>query len=312
MKRFIPTTLLLCFLLVSIPTTALGQTSNSAATHFSILEIDIRPEFDNPEVLVIYHIVLTPDTKFPATVSIPIPARVRAPSAVAWVDPTDGSMYTLTYQSRVENNQLYITFSTTGNEIQLEYYDPNLLKNGITREYTFDWIGGFDIDDFSIHIQQPVGAMNVILTPNLGDAKVSDDGIVYYYSKLGQISAGNDFSVNMRYDKTTSELSVEQLPVQPSAPINDQTMGRTSLNEVLPWIIGLLLIILAGSIGWWIWISRHSSHARVKRKNRHSTLLKMVKNGEREGNHTYCHQCGQRAVHNDLFCRTCGTKLRRS
>ncbi len=312
MKKIIPIALLLCIYLMSFPKTAFGQSANPVVTHFSIMEVDIRPEFDNPDVLVIYHIVLAPDTKFPATVTIPIPKQVGAPSAVAWVDPTDGSMYNLTYQSLVENDQLFITFSTTGNEIQLEYYAPDLKVIGGTREYSFEWNGGFDIDEFSVHIQQPFGATNMIVTPNLGDPKVAENGVVYYYSKLGSINTTNTFSINLSYLKTTDELSVQQLPVLPSTPIDDRTMGRTSLREVLPWIIGLLIVILAGSIGWWIWISRHSSHARVKRKNRLSAILKMAKNEEREGDYTYCHQCGQRAVQNDLFCRTCGTKLRRT
>jgi hypothetical protein len=278
-------------------------------THFGIFEVDIRPEFDNPQVLVIYHIVLASDAKLPATVTIALPGRIGTPTALAWVDPANGSMYNLTYQSKLEDDLVKVTFTTTGSEIQLEYYDPNLSKSGTVRNFTYSWMGKFDVDNFSIHIQPPVGAQKNIITPSLGDPQFSDSGVEFYYAKLGSISAADSFNINIAYEKLTDELSIEKLPVISTAPIDDLTTGRTSIQEIIPWIVGLFLLILAGSIAWWIWISRHSESRKDNRIKRHLSTLKTQKNEEREGDYVYCLQCGQRSAPGDLFCRTCGTKL---
>jgi hypothetical protein len=310
MKRILNTIFFLFFLLWTTVSPVSGQEATPGINRFAIFEVDIRPEFDDPQVLVIYHIVLTPDTKFPATVTIPIPARVKSPNAVAWVDPTDGSMYSLTYQSRTEGELLFVTFITTVNEIQLEYYDPALRKDGVRRDFTYDWSGNMDIDNFSVFLQQPVGAKNMVISPGMGEPKVSETGVVYFYSKLGAIKADDVFSINMSYEKESDTLSIENLDVEPAAPIDDSTFGRTTLKEVIPVIVGSFIIILIAAIAWWIWISRHAG-GNGKILKRHKSTHRSSPNEDREGDYIYCHQCGQRAAHNDLFCRTCGTKLRK-
>ena len=50
------------------------------------LEIALWPEFDRPEVLVIYRGQLDADVALPALVEITLPARVGQPTAVAYVD----------------------------------------------------------------------------------------------------------------------------------------------------------------------------------------------------------------------------------
>ena len=310
MKRILLFVIFLTSLLFSINTPVSGQNILPDVTHFGIFEVDIRPEFDNPQVLVIYHIVLAADTKLPATVTIALPGRIGTPTALAWVDPSDGSLYNLTYQSKLENDLVKVTFTTTGSEIQLEYYDPNLNKSGTGRNFNYAWMGNFDVDNFSIHIQPPVGAQKIVITPSLGGPQFSDSGVEFYYAKLGAITSTNSFNINIEYEKLTDELSIEKLPVTSTAPIDDSTTGRTSIQEIIPWIAGLLLLILAASIAWWIWISRHSESRRDNRLKRHLSAQKAQKSEEREADYIYCLQCGQRAAPGDLFCRSCGTKLK--
>ncbi len=309
MKRILIYVILLTSVLISINSPVSSQNILPGVTHFGVFEVDIRPEFDNPQVLVIYHIVLAADTKLPATVTIALPGRIGTPTALAWVDPADGSLYNLTYQSKLENDLVKVTFTTTGSEIQLEYYDPNLNKSGTGRNFNYAWMGNFDVDNFSIHIQPPVGAQKIVITPSLGGPQFSDFGVEFYYAKLGAITSTNSFNINIEYEKLTDELSIEQLPVTSTAPIDDSTTGRTSIQEIIPWIAGLLLLILACSVAWWIWISRHSESRRDNRLKRHLSAQKSQKNEEKESDYVYCLQCGQRAAPGDLFCRTCGTKL---
>lgn len=310
MKKIIHSALLAIIMAAAFlfPATATAQSTLPANPDFASIEVDIRPEFDNPQVLVIYRMVLRPDTKLPASITFRLPVRVGSPNAVAWVDPADSNLYNLTYQSRIEGDTLYITFTTTGNEIQLEYYDPSLTRNGIQRNLTYYWPGDFNVDSFLVNIQEPVGATNTVITPSLGDPKINDSGVVYYIAQLGAVSVGNAFKIDIQYDKSTDDISAGQLPVQPSAPINSATPGRTTTAEMLPWMAGVLLIILAGLIGWLFWNARNTGGRRSSHSKRHATAVKVQKEDKDE--YVYCPQCGQRAEKNDLFCRTCGTKIR--
>lgn len=310
MKNILSFALLIVIFIGSLlfPVNGFAQAPLTTNVNFSSIEVDIRPEFDNPQVLVIYRMVLKPDTKFPASITFRVPVRVGSPNAVAWVDPADSNLYNLTYQSRIDANYLYITFTTTGNEIQLEYYDPALIKEGTHRDFTYEWIGDFNVDNFSINIQQPLGATNTIITPNLGNPQKNDSGVEFYFDKLGVVSVGNTFKVDIQYEKSTDEISAQQLPVEPSAPINSATPGRTTIPEMIPLMAGGLLVILAGMIGWLIWNTRNSGGKKLGRGRRHSASTKVQREDHDE--YVYCHQCGARAENNDLFCRTCGTKLR--
>ncbi len=57
--------ILLCF---SFPAQA------QQAISFSSVVVDLWPEFDRPEMLVIYHLTLSPSVSLPADVTLQIPA----------------------------------------------------------------------------------------------------------------------------------------------------------------------------------------------------------------------------------------------
>jgi hypothetical protein len=78
------------------------------------------------------------------------------------------------------------------------------------------------------------------------------------------------------------------------------------MTGILPWVlagIGLLLIV-AGIVGFVAWQRGSQVSTAVKRNTPNR------KEGEDE--FIYCSQCGKRAQPGDVFCRTCGMRLKRS
>lgn len=301
--------LVLLFLLAGFSQPASAQTPVSTyPDHLAVLELDLRPEFDQPSMLVIYHMVLDSNTKLPATLKLTLPASVREPSAVAWVDPADGNLYSLAYNVEVSGENTYLTFTTTSPEVQVEYYDPALTQDGEKRLYQFNWPGEFDIDNMAIHIQQPMGAENMKISPSLGSPKLGQNEVKYYYSQLGAVTKGTSFNLSMQYEKKDKALSIEQLKVESSAPLNDTTFGRTSMTELMPWIIGILVLLLLISLVVWIRLVKYNPNHQRKQNRHKSSVLKF--NDGVDDEPTYCHQCGQRAEKGDLFCRLCGEKIR--
>lgn len=300
--------ILLCLCSTLLIAAAPRQTDPDLFPPLAILEIDIRPEFDQPGVLVVYHMVLTSDTRLPATMSVCIPRQVSQPSKVAWVDPVDGSMTNVPYQTVLSGDWVEVTFTTSAYEVNFEYHDPNLtVDDQNLRSYQYAWSGDYAVSNLSIYIQQPVGATDMQISPGLGDPQTGENGIVFYYSRLGEVDQSTVFSIRMTYTKTDSNLSIEQLQVKSAGDLDDATSGRTSLRELIPWLIGFIGLLLVLGIAWWVWLMNYTSKNFKQFK-----LIDIFTSRKEEPpeNSVYCQKCGNRAGKGDQFCRVCGSKLR--
>ena len=306
-KRFI--TLLIVSVLFLVPV-AQAQ----GPLQLAELEVDLWAEYDRPEVLVIYKAKLPANVSLPVDVTLKIPAVAGDPFAVA-VRQMDGALLNAAYQRQVEGEWALITITATMPEVQLEYYDPRIEVDGGNRSYTYLWPGDYAVDTMRIVAQEPIGASQMKVEPDLGSfAQYQNDPMRYYVMEVGAPKAGEPVSVALSYFKDTDALSVESLQVQPSAPI-DGNDGSSSLNirAVLPWIIGGLGVLLLIGGGLLYWRLNAAQAAPVpKRGRRTKTAIKspeQISNANGTDN-AYCHQCGKRSASGDRFCRSCGTKLR--
>lgn len=291
--------------LLIIPMKALAQ----AETALGGLEIDLWPEYDRPAVLVIYRMTLPGNTTLPAELTVRIPASVGEPHAVAAKEP-DGSLVNLAYDRVVNGEWAEISMMATMPEVQLEYYDPQITRDGTTRNFQFRWPGDYPVEALQILVQQPLGATNMSTSPALGTQVTGGDGLVYHSADIGELKAGQQFDFSLTYDKATDELSVANLQVQPSAPVAESTTGwRSSLSVALPWGLLVIGIVLLVGGGVWYWQSGRRKEKTPAPRRRRKPAAERPATVLSEG-HIYCHSCGKRADPGDRFCRTCGTPLR--
>ena len=282
------------------------------------LQVDIWPEFDRPEVLVIYHIIISANSTLPAQISMRIPRRANSPYNVAMKD-VDGMLYNLQYDQTIEGDWSKISFTAASTELQIEYYDPSLTIDGTTRNFVYQWPGDYRVLNMNLRIQQPFNASNLQLTNGtlkIANGALGDDGLTYYSVPIdGMIEAGTTFDVPFSYTKPDAVLSSSQAPVQAvKTSTGNATLGSslTPANETL--LIGLAagaVLILIGFI-WYLNQQRlMASAAMSNNRRRHSNV---PKHGSGDpfstGDTIYCHQCGKRASTQDAFCRSCGTRLR--
>jgi hypothetical protein len=278
----------------------------------SNLEVDLWPEYDRPTVLVIYHLTMAQGTQLPANLALRIPAESGDPYNVAYRD-TDGLLYNIAYTRSIEGQWATIHFTSPTNEVQFEYYDPGLKKNGAARTYTYQWPGDYAVTSLAIQVQQPVGATAMQITPALGSPMAGENNLIYYKSIVGSAPQGKSFSVSLSYQKSIEDLSAQSLKVQPATPINDQTAGRMTVNQIYPWVIGAAGILLIAGGGWWYWQSGRTLRTAGLPRKRHAAPAqeKELESEVDSSSDIYCHQCGKRAAPGDIFCRSCGTRLRR-
>jgi len=299
---------LLLILLVSLlltPLTVRAQTPPA----FDTVQLAIWPEYDRPEVLVIYYISLSDSVELPAEVSFLIPEAAKTPHAVAMKD-VDGTLVTLDFTTAVEGEWVRIRFTTPTPDVQLEYYDPRLTREGNTRSFAYQWPGNVPVNSMAVQVQRPLTASNMQFNRSLGNPTQSADGLTYYQTSVGSVPQGTQFGFTLTYQKDDDLLTASQQEVQPSAPVDSQTEGRMIFTERLPFIIagvlGLLLIL--GGLTWY-WQSgqrRPVARSRARHPGRRGETQEV----ENNGGSVYCSQCGKRAASGDVFCRVCGTKLR--
>jgi hypothetical protein len=269
-------------------------------------QIDIWPEYDRPDVLVIYRITLSPEVKLPAEMTMRIPVTAGAPTAIA--EQTANGLFNLAFTETGRDSEwITVSFTTTLPQLQVEYYDSALQKDGDQRSYTFNWPGDYKVDDMLIKVQQPRTASQLTLEPNSGTSSVGQDGLTYFDVPLGQVNAGETFQLVARYQKTDDELTqsaaFEQVtPVNPS----NATSTPSAYPEVLPWLLGGLgLVLIGGGVFWYLRGARPAESGQSRPRHR----TEPAENPKAEV--VFCQQCGKKSAPADLFCRTCGAKLRR-
>jgi hypothetical protein len=294
--RRIFTLLLLCVLLFSFqPAHAQGQPSLSS------VEVWIWPEYDRPAVLVIQHILVSPTTSLPETLTFRIPAAAEKPYALA-VGATPDKVSDAPYTLKQNGEWLDVTVQATGPAIQLEYYDPSLSKSGKSREYLYQWTGSYAVENFHVELQQPFDASDIQTEPALPEVNTIPDGLIYHTGDFGPLAAGESFTLTTKYQKDSDALSISFMNVEPSAPVDENTAGRVSLDTYLPWLIaGFGVLMITGGLYYYF---RGTARLRPTVRRRHTSSEETA-----EGQ-TYCPQCGTRARNRDRFCRTCGTRLR--
>lgn len=303
MKRWLVILIILiCFL---IPARVKAQ---SQPVNIKWMEVEILPEYDRPDVLVIYRITLADQVSLPARLTINIPLEAMQPYNVA-VKDVDGQLYNHDYSTAIEGEWLAITIETPLPDLQIEYYDPRITRQGDKRKIEYRWPQGLIVENLSLSVFEPVNAADFITNPGLGSGRNSASGLTEYNIMLGTLSADTPFELEVSYTKPDDILSGPSQPVQPSTPVSEKTAGRVTLPEVLPWILGVLGLGLIGGAALWYWrTGREFSTQNLRRRHGSSQANEITRPVAGEG--TFCHKCGRKASAGDLFCRTCGTKLR--
>lgn len=305
MKRFLLVLILFINLALLLVQPARAQGVIEAET----MQIDIWPEYDRREALVIYRIQLSAQTSLPAQVVLRIPRESVSPFNVAYRD-VDNKLYNMQYNTTVEGDWLRITATCPAQEIQFEYYDPRLARTGNQRMYDYRWPGDMKVKNLVFRVQQPVNATAMQISPQKGTQTV-EDALTYYSIVVGAVEASTSFSFQISYNKPDDSLSASSLPVKAAEPISANPTGGTLTAENNTLIIGFAVGVALIAIGlfWYFRTTRRETVPAGKRRHVRESSRRSPPPAE-TGAGVYCHQCGKRSGPGDVFCRACGSRLR--
>jgi hypothetical protein len=316
MQKCLMAITLICLLLVSLSASALSASAQAEIT-LTALEVKLWPEYDTPEMLVIYAFDLPASTPLPVDVSFRIPAAAGQAYGYGYYPEGGGVPAQENYKQSADGGWLVVSFTMRSLSGTLEYYDPALSKTGKARHFEYVWPGDYAVTSLAIAFQQPEDATNVKLTPPAASALAGQNGLFNHTVIAGRQEAGKSYTVSLDYQKPSDRLTVENSSVQPAAPLpkNDFLSGA-SWWAILLAVLGLVLVI--GGVGWYIFSLRRSEaatkpHHRKRNAKTAPEAAATASPSERSptgGDGVYCHQCGRRAEASDRFCRSCGTQLR--
>jgi hypothetical protein len=209
----------------------------------------------------------------------------------------EAGLFTIPYERQVVGDWGVISLTATLPELQLEYYDPGLVKDGEARQYEYNWPGDYAVDVFKVQVQQPMGAGEMSISPSSGQGVTGSDGLVYYNKEVGALLAGQTFSLKINYKKSSDDLTAANLQVQPSAPVTI-TSERNNLLAILPWTLGALGVVLMGG----------SSFAVGKGKEKSPPAAVIARPPKSPATESHILPPPRQTLARDRFCRMWQTK----
>lgn len=263
------------------------------------VSVQLWPEYDQPSMLVLTDFELPVDTALPIDLTFRIPKDANLIAVANYT--TDGKLADATFDGpKVDGDWQVFTITMNSTAARFEYYDA-ITFNGNKRIYSYLWDGAYAVDQFNIRVLEPMDTTSLTTDPSLPSIS-NENNLKYFVGDPVKLAAGDMFPLNLQYEKTSDTLVSASQGIQ--APVDENTQGRISLSNSLPYVIGGLGVIMVVGGLLYYWQSTRKSSGKPRRRSSASV------ESEPDDSDAYCPQCGSRAKTGDRFCRTCGARLR--
>jgi hypothetical protein len=278
--------------------------AQSPAETIANLSVDLWPDYDRPEVLVLLTGTLSEDTSLPAILTVPLPAGATL-NAVARISNenvmVDDIDYTVT-----ENG---VALITPDRRFRIEYYAPYEAVEG-ERRYRFTWEEDISVSTLALIIQQPAAATNLQTTPAAASTMTGQDGLTYHLLPEVAVPAGEPYEASLTYTADGNQLTADTLASSPPAnpPLPTAPTADSGRNWPLALAVGGGALIVV-ALAWQLLSNRRVPAGRTKPKPRREATAPAP---PAERPVRFCHHCGQAVQPGDRFCRNCGQALKGS
>jgi hypothetical protein len=303
-----------------------GVARAQAPTPLATMSIALWPEYDRPEVLVIFHGSVPEDAPLPAAVSFNLPAGVESVHAVAYLDQEQGSLVNIQPYEFVSGDQgKVLSFATPARQFQFEYYSRELLDiNQAERTLSFSFTPSADIGSLTLEVQQPINTQTFTSDPPPSVTETRSDGLKYALYDFGQVSRGDARSLEATYTRTGDQLSSTALGSVSLPPPEQQPVevgGSGATDQLGPILIAVGVLLLIAALGYWFWSQRAVVAPEPARQQPSPRPRRPAAQGRpapraahppeaEEKPATYCHRCGTKFREDALFCHACGAERR--
>ncbi|GAB4248690.1 MAG: hypothetical protein Kow00129_09430 [Thermoleophilia bacterium] len=281
-------------LLVPLPAYAGPLESNEGSEprnenlKFSEIHVQVWPEYDSGEILVLSEFALPEGTELPVDFSMAVPKGARI-YAFGQVD-SKGQYISAPAPPEVDRSEAdwdvaQLSFSEFPRVRFEYYYNPGLNLNG-EREFEFVYELPAAAEQASLAIQEPARASAFRVDPPFTNVVDDPSGFTYHMDQTSGAPAGSRYSVTVSYTKPDAEPSVTSDPN--ATPSNagssdaEHAEGGTSPSFLIA--MGAVVVASLGSIGF-----------GLRRRRKTATPV--------------CSTCGEDGLEPDgSFCTRCGAR----
>ncbi len=257
------------------------------------LQIEIWPEYDRPAALVILRGEIPAEIPLPAALSLRIPAASGGPSAVASSAENGGNLLSMKYRREDAKDFITLKFESPNRFFHVELYEP-IDTHTSERNFAYLWQGDLAADRLSVVLQEPAGASDFSVVPNLENSASGQDGLRYRSADMGAFETKEELPIKVRYTKTDSRTSAEMLKSKSGASV-PASVPAASLDANQELYLGLfgaaggVALGAAAVVLWW------------RKRNDNP--------GARSDRAGFCPKCGTPSGAGDRFCAKCGARL---
>ena len=246
------------------------------------MAIELWPDFDQPDLLVINSLLLPPHQTLPASVTYTLPPNARLHTVAQF----DQNQQSLSDQVSYTQKGDTVVVDAQYSGLRLEYYLPYDTE-GDTHKINFVWQSAFTADLLQISIQQPRHAENFILNTDVMESRETDNGLSYYILPPRSINQGEAIALSFSYDLPENQLSLPSL-ADPAAQQPQEFSITNNLLNNLPFVgLGLILLFISFVFlrqGW-----QESRGSRTPQPKQTCANCQSINRGQDK----FCRQCGE-------------------
>ncbi|HSM58964.1 MAG TPA: hypothetical protein VK879_22605, partial [Candidatus Sulfomarinibacteraceae bacterium] len=165
------------------------------------LTVDLWPDYDRPQVLVLLTGALPADAPRPATVAVPLPAQATV-NAVARISVENQMIDDIEYS--VEGDSLSLV--TPDARFRVEYYVP-YEGDGLQRRFSFRWQSPLRVAEMDVSVQQPRAATALTIQPEPDSVIEGSDALQYHNLPIREVPAGEPYIVEAQYTMGSDTLT---------------------------------------------------------------------------------------------------------
>ena len=269
-------------------------TTDSTAIAIRVMQIDVWPEYDKPEVLVIYQGELEKPSSLPVQFKLRIPRNAQVHMA-GGIGPDGRHLHAVYTVQPIGDDLDEITYELTSKTFYMEfYYDP--LGNGDRRSFSYPVISPYPIGQLVVQVQEPAGAEDFVLSPTASDITSDQQGLRYYRLGFENVLRDSLMNLQIAYVKNDHEPSVAA-----SGAVDESERGTMRAVAITS------VFLLIGALGLGVVLSWRS---RRRIAPGSGSQRQRVKTGRKVDSKGYCTSCGSRLDEGDVFCGACGQSVK--
>ena len=223
------------------------------------------------------------------------------------------------HTTRVEGDDLVVSFELPTLAFQLEFYDSLPVDAAGQRDYAYAYTADYPVAAVSIEFQEPPTAQGFTLDPPADSVGPRTDALTYHVAEPGAMEQGETKSWILTYQKPNEELTSAGF-VEPEAPA-PAPAPETSSNRttVLIFLVAFLALVGVGAAAFWLGRQTQTPDTaptpprRQKRRGsgrgpRPQQQASPSQNEEA----MFCYKCGTPIRSEAEFCHKCGSLVHRS